>query len=175
MKSIQTEMGILSVDLGDGWLSCDEAQSVKPGDIVKVNTFAGDALTMRFNGFFLASCEMVVLGDIWGARIVSFVEPPGRHRIPQVQGSMTEILPVTVRMGSIRISLRELESLGKGSIISLGKPYSDETDAELLIAGIWSRYDTAGTRGRGALTRRTGPNADLRGLDRQSRSYNGPD
>lgn len=136
MKTISKEKGLLSVDLGNGWLSGDEAKSIKKNDIVRINSFAGDSQILRFNGHFMASCEMVILGDIWGVRIVNYDEPPVRHRMPPVPGALTEVLPVSVRLGSVQMSLEELEPLCPGSIISLGKKYSEEEDAELLIAGI---------------------------------------
>jgi flagellar motor switch protein FliM len=43
---------------------------------------------------------------------------------------------VTVSLGEIRVSLEDLKSAGPGSILSLGKPFSAERDAELLVYGM---------------------------------------
>lgn len=49
---------------------------------------------------------------------------------------MIELLPTAVSLGSIRISLVELNDAGPNSLISLGRLFSREQHAELLVAGM---------------------------------------
>jgi len=135
MINILEETGILSVELGEGWLSKDELLSLKCGDVVKVNKFAGDQMELRYNNHFIASCDLVILDGILGARVSGFTEPPVRHRLPGSQLFLTEVLPLSVRIGSTPFCLSELDRASVGTIISLGIPYSQEIDAEITAAG----------------------------------------
>jgi flagellar motor switch/type III secretory pathway protein FliN len=134
MKSILDEKGTLTVELGESWLTRDEAESLTPGDTVKLNCFAGDQVTVRFNGFFLGTGEVVIIDKNWAVRLEGTVET-ARKQIPMPGRDLTGVLPVSVRMGSLSISLTELKGLKIGTVINLDRVISRE-NGELLVAGI---------------------------------------
>jgi flagellar motor switch/type III secretory pathway protein FliN len=134
MKSIMNEKGVLSVELGGSWLTREEAVSLKVGDVVKLNSYAGDWLTIYFNGSFLGTGEMVVLDNNWGFRINGVTEP-SKRQIPRIPRAISERIEVCVRMGYLSVSLSELEELKVGSVINLDKPFSS-VNGELLVSGI---------------------------------------
>jgi len=132
--------GTLSVSLGEGYLSSFEASSLKPGDVVRTTREAGVPYAVLYNGQPLAQCEAVVLGgaggvSIFGIRICDTDFPSPFAFGPVRKDDVGELLPFTVSLGSIRVSLRELEGVGANSLISLGVPWSTEEDAELVVAG----------------------------------------
>jgi flagellar motor switch/type III secretory pathway protein FliN len=116
MKSIMNEKGVLSVELGETWLSREEAVSIKAGDIVKLNSFAGDWVRINFNENFLGTGEMVILDNNWGVKINGVIEQYHKQ-IPRNPRDLTDRLTACVRMASLPISLNELSDLKVGSVI----------------------------------------------------------
>ncbi|MGA2975375.1 MAG: FliM/FliN family flagellar motor switch protein [Spirochaetia bacterium] len=136
MNDFFTTKGTLTVSIGEGYLSSFEASTLKKGDIVRTTRICGAPSMIHFNGTPLCPCEVVVLGDVFGIRVT---ERPSQERSapgPGARDDLVEILPTMVSLGSIRMSLAELKNAGPGTIISLGKPYLTDIDAELLVAGV---------------------------------------
>lgn len=132
--------GTLTVSLGEGYLSAFEVSALKPGDVIRTAKTAGTSYSVLYNGLPLAQCEGVVLGapgggSILGVRIsdTDFPSPFGWG--PVRRDEVGELLPFLVCLGSIRVSLAELYGVGANSIISLGRLFSMEEDAELLVGG----------------------------------------
>jgi flagellar motor switch/type III secretory pathway protein FliN len=133
--------GLLTASIGDGFLSSFEASTLKPGDIIRTTRLAGTPSIILFNGTPLCPCEVVVIGggngkETFGVRVIN-----RGPRVPPAEGpgardDLIEILPTVVSLGSIRVSLAELKNVAPDTIISLGKPFSTDEDAELLVAGI---------------------------------------
>jgi flagellar motor switch/type III secretory pathway protein FliN len=136
MSDFFDQKGVLTVGIGQGWLSSFEAGSLKAGDVVLTGHLAGRPSTLRFNGCEMGPCEVVVLGDVFGVRVTG-TEPLGEVvAVPGTRDDFTELLPTEVVLGSIRVSPEELRGVGRNTIISLGKPWSESADAELWTAGI---------------------------------------
>jgi flagellar motor switch/type III secretory pathway protein FliN len=136
MNDLFRTKGTLMVSIGEGYLSSFEVSTLKKGDIVRTTKIAGYPSTILYNGTPLCPCEVVITGDLFGMRVT---EPHWQEPVvpaPRIRDDLIEILPTVVSLGTIRISLAELKTAGPGTIISLGKPFSAETDVELYVAGI---------------------------------------
>jgi flagellar motor switch/type III secretory pathway protein FliN len=126
---------VLSVSIGEGWLSSFEAGSLKVGDVVRTGHLAGRPSTLSYNGCEMAPCEIVVIWDMFGVRVTG-TEPVGEIvAVPGTRDDLAELLPTEVVLGSIRVSPAELRGVGRNSIISLGVPLSESEDAELRAGG----------------------------------------
>ena len=128
--------GTLTVDVGEGVLSAYEATRLEAGDIVTCDAIAGDPVILRFNGVFLAQGEIVILGDLFGVRLYSLDRPIPRGAPTSRMEDILELLPTAIRIGCVEATLGELGGAVPGTIISLGIPFSSETDATLMIGGI---------------------------------------
>ncbi len=127
--------GVLSIVIGQGWLSLFEAGSLKAGDVVRTGSLAGRPAALRYNGCELAPGEVVVIGDIFGIR-VSGTEPAGETvTVPGARDDLAELLPIEVVLGTIRVSPAELRGVGRNTIISLGQPISAAEGPELRASG----------------------------------------
>jgi flagellar motor switch/type III secretory pathway protein FliN len=136
MSDFFHQKGILSVVIGDGWLSSFEAGSLKAGDVVRTGHYAGRPSILRYNGREMGPCEVVIIGNVFGVRVTG-TEPVGEVvAVPGTRDDLTELLPTEVVLGSIRVTPAELRGVGRNTIISLGKPFSASADAELWAAGI---------------------------------------
>lgn len=132
--------GTLTVSLGEGYLSAFEVSALKPGDVVRTSRTAGMSYAVLYNGLPLAQCEAVILGapgggSVFGARISDTDFPIAFACGPVRKDEIGELLPFLVSLGSIQVSLAELDGVGANSLIGLGKPWSVETEADLLVAG----------------------------------------
>ncbi len=128
--------GTLSVIIGQGWLSSFEAGSLKVGDVVRTGQLAGRPAMVRYNGCEMGPCEVVIIGDLFGARVTG-TEPLGEVvPVPGTRDDLAELLPTDVVLGSIAVSPAELQGVGRNTIVSLGKPFSESADAELAAAGM---------------------------------------
>ncbi len=136
MSDFFNQKGVLTVSIGEGWLSSFEAAALAPGDVVRTAKYAGHSSTLLFNGGVLCPCEVVIVGDLFGVRVAGMaglapgVPPAG------AKDDVVELLPTVVSLGAIRVSLSELKGVGRNTIVSLGKPFSTDEDAELLVAGM---------------------------------------
>jgi flagellar motor switch/type III secretory pathway protein FliN len=136
MSDFFNRKGLLTVSIGEGWLSSFEVGSLKVGDVVRTGHLAGRPSTLRFNGCEMAPCEVVVIGDLFGIRLTG-TEPLGETiAVPGTRDDLTELLPTEVVLGSIEVSPAELRGVGRNTIISLGVPLSESEDAELRAGGI---------------------------------------
>ena len=137
MDDLFTTKGTLAVSIGEGFLSSFEASTLKKGDIVRTTRLPGMPSMLHFNGVPICPCDIAVLGGVFAVRVT---QRPGRDQASELglgtRDDLVEILPTMVCLGSIRVSLAELKAAGPGTIISLGKPYSTDLDAELMVAGI---------------------------------------
>jgi len=136
MNDFFHDKGTLTVSIGEGYLSAFEAGTLKAGDVVRTTRNAGSPSTLLFNGERLAECEVVIIGDLFGVRIVGLDPRREPDAEPGSRDDLVEMLPVSVGLGSIRVSLAELLGVGAGSFASLGRPFSTEEDANLLVAGL---------------------------------------
>ena len=135
MENFFDAKGRLQVNIGEGLLSSFEAASLKVGDVVKTAKIAGNPSSVFFNGNFLCRGTVVIVGSLFGVRVTSLSR--GADVEPALSNSddVVEILPTAVSLGSIRVSLRELQDVGPGTIIGLARPYNEDEDAELIVAG----------------------------------------
>jgi flagellar motor switch/type III secretory pathway protein FliN len=136
MTDLFRTKGVLTVSVGEGYLSSFEVSTLKKGDIVRTTKIAGSPSSILFNGTPLCPCEVVILGDLFGVRVT---EPRWQEPVvpaPRTRDDLIEILPTVASLGTIRMSLAELKTAGPGTIISLGKPFSSDADVELYVAGI---------------------------------------
>jgi flagellar motor switch/type III secretory pathway protein FliN len=136
MSDFFHQKGVLSVIIGEGWLSSFEAGSLKVGDVVRTGNLAGRPAILRYNGCEMGPCEVVVIGDLLGARLTG-TEPLGETvAVPGTRDDLAELLPTEVVLGSIRVSPAELRGVGRNTIVSLGVPLSESEDAELRAGGV---------------------------------------
>jgi len=140
MADLFETKGTLTVSIGEGYLSSFEVGILAPGDLVRTRRLAGQPVTLLYNGTPIATCEVVVAGAAVGAgfgvRVLRLEWPSTGGPEPGVRDDLVELLPTAIPLGSISVSLAELRGVGRSSIISLGKPFSEEEDAELLVAGM---------------------------------------
>lgn len=141
MDSLMRSKGTLTVSMGEGYLSLYEACGLRRGQVVRSRHLAGSAHAILYNGTPLAQAEVVILGreggdDIWAVRVCDTDFPSTFAFGPSRKDDVGELVPFTLTLGSIRVSLSELAGVGRNSIISLGKPWSAEVDADLVVAGL---------------------------------------
>lgn len=136
MGDLFSERGTLALCVGSGYLSSFEVSSLKPGDVVRTVQSAGYPQSILLNGLEIARGEVVIVANLLGVRIVTTTYPRPVLPEPGRREELIELLPTLVSLGSIEVSLAELKGAGDGAIISLGKPFSEDEDAELSIAGI---------------------------------------
>lgn len=136
MADFFTTKGTLTVSIGEGYLSSFEASTLKVGDVVRTTQLAGTPCALLFNGVPLCQCEIVILDDLFGVRVLDRESPNHRVPGPGSRDDLVEILPTMIVLGSIRMSLAELKEVGDNTLVSLGVPLSKEGDADLFVAGI---------------------------------------
>ena len=136
MENVFAEKGKLVVSIGEGYLSAYEVSVLKPGDVIKTAKLAAEGYSVHFNGEFLFTAEVVIINKTFGIRVTSLLPPKIGSDVPGNSDDAIEMLPFMVRLGEIPISLSELKGVGPGTIINLDISYSEEEDADLLIAGI---------------------------------------
>ena len=136
MKNVFTTKGKLTLSIGEGCLSAYEVSVLKTGDIVQTTKMAGEGYSVFFNCHFLFSGEPVIIDKTLGLRVTTFSPPAVDTASPSNVDDVIEMLTFMVRLGEIEVSLSELQGVGPGTIISLDSPFSEEEDAELLVAGI---------------------------------------
>jgi flagellar motor switch/type III secretory pathway protein FliN len=124
------------VSVGEGYITSHEVSTLRRGDVIRTTRLARNPSLVLFNGTLLCPCEVVVRDQWLGFRIVDG-ECQGRGAAdPGVMDGPMELLPSTVSLGSIRMSLAELQEMHSTALKGLGKSWSMEEDAELLVAGI---------------------------------------
>ena len=136
MIDVFKEKGKLTLSVGEGYLSAYEISVLKPGDIVMTSKLAGEGYSVFFNNQYLLTGEVVVITNSFGFRVTSFVPPKTGGNLTTSIDHAVEMLPFTVRLGEIEVSLSELNGVGPGTIVNLDTAYSESEDAELLLAGI---------------------------------------
>jgi flagellar motor switch/type III secretory pathway protein FliN len=136
MNNILDIKSPLSVILGRGFLSLYEINTLSVGDVIMSDKPAENPCLLLLNNNFLCRCEVVVLDKQFGVRIMDMVNDDLPPVSPGVVEEAMEILPVSIRLDEISVSLKELQGLTYGSLVGLEREYSDEEDTELLAAGI---------------------------------------
>ncbi len=136
MQNLFEQKGRLAVSIGEGYISAYEASMLKAGDIVETANLAGEGYPVYFNGHFLFTAEVVIIGRLVALRIKSLFPSRVEAQLPANPDEVIEMLPFMVRFAEIEISLRELEGVSPGTIINLDKLYSEKEDAQLIVAGI---------------------------------------
>jgi len=135
MSDFFHKKGTLTVVIGQGWLSSFEVGSLKVGDVVRTGQLAGRPAVIRYNGYEMGPCEVVIIGDLFGVRVTG-TEPLGEVvPVPGTRDDLAELLPTDIVLGSIEVSPAELRGVGRNTIVSLGKPFDESADAELWAAG----------------------------------------
>ena len=136
MQDFFYKKGSLTVNIGRGFISSFEASVLKKGDVVRTEQIAGEAMEARFNGEFLCRGQIVIIENKFGFRVSDMEPAVEDYPLPSNTDDIIEILPTTVRLAEIKVSLSELKGISYGSIINLGREYVTDEDAELLAAGI---------------------------------------
>ncbi len=135
MDAILNKRGVLSVITGNGYLSLYEANNLKKGDIIRVSSTCGKPFNVLYNGNFLCKGEICVIRDRLGFRISGFINDDQYERTPGTMDHIVEMVPVSIRVDEVELSLSELKGLVKGSFIGLEKKYNVKEDVELFVAG----------------------------------------
>ena len=135
MKNMFTDVGTLSLSIGEGYLSAYEVSILKPGDTVLTEKLAAEGFSVFFNGHFVFSGEVVILDHTFGIRVTSLLPPQGGIEVPGNSDDAVEMLPFQVRLGEIPVRLSDLVGVRAGTIINLDAPYSEEEDATLFVSG----------------------------------------
>ena len=141
MKAWMDEEAALAVDSGIGWISRYELEGLAPGSVVRSGTEAGTGCPISLNGEFFAQGSVVVIdrpGDdaLLGAFIDSLEEGSSRPSPPRRGDRANELLPFAIRLGEIRVRMRDLDGTGVSSLINLDRPIGLSCDANLLVSGI---------------------------------------
>jgi flagellar motor switch/type III secretory pathway protein FliN len=136
MSDFFHKRGTLTVVIGQGWLSSFEVGSLKVGDVVRTGQIAGRPAMIRYNGCEMGPCEVVIIGDLFGARVTGTEPLCDAVPVPGTRDDLAELLPTEVVLGSIEVSPEELHGVGRNTIVSLGTPFSESADAELRAAGM---------------------------------------
>ncbi len=144
MKQWLNEEALLTVEAGSGALSRYELEELCVGSVVRSVTEAGMGCLLRLNGEFFARGSVVVIDGsngeaAFGAFIDSLEMPdvafPRSHRGARA----TELLPFTIRVAALPVTMRQLEGIGPGSLVNLDCPCQADgldTQALLIVAGI---------------------------------------
>jgi flagellar motor switch/type III secretory pathway protein FliN len=139
MKKWMDEDAVLTVDVGTGWMSRFEFESLSAGTVVRSATEAGTGCAIRLNGDFFAQGSVAVFDGSAGAFFCAFLdsleEPAKRNPEPRRGDLATGLLPFAVRLATVRVPMRALEGTGVSTIVNLDRALSPERDAELVIAG----------------------------------------
>lgn len=136
MPSVLSEKGLLSICVGEGFISSYELGTLAVGDVIRTTQVAGRRLSLRFNGIPMASCELVPIGNLFFAWVTGVEPLSSAVREPGAREEVTELLPFTLSSAAVAVSLQELRGLGPGSLVSLGTPASTSEDVELQVTGI---------------------------------------
>lgn len=136
MSQFFQQRGSLEVSIGEGQISAFEVAQLKEDDVVVSRRFVGEPCRVTFNGGFICRGQVVIVGHLFGVRVYSLAEGSALSRHPVGGDRVMELLPFSIRLGSIQVSLQEIGKAARGTIISLGKEYSEEQDAELIVAGV---------------------------------------
>ena len=136
MQNIFTDVGSLSLSIGEGYLSAYEVSVLKPGDTVVTEKLAAEGFSVSFNGHFVFTGEVVIIDKTFGVRVTSLLPPQGSVEVPGNSDDIVEMLPFQVRLGEIPIRLSDLVGVRAGTIINLDTPYSEKEDAALVVSGI---------------------------------------
>ncbi len=142
MKTWIDEEAVLAVDAGTGWISRYELEGLIPGSVVRSVTEAGTGCPISLNGAFFAQGSAVVIdlpgngGAVLGAFIDSLEESEARLSPPRRGDRASELLPFAIRLGSIRVRLRDLDGTGVSSLVNLDRAVGSTCDADLVVAGI---------------------------------------
>jgi hypothetical protein len=75
-------------------------------------------------------------GQIWGVRVTDTDFPSAYAFGPCRKDDIGELVPFLLSLGSIRVSLAELAGVCRHSVISLGRLWSEESGADLIVAGL---------------------------------------
>ncbi len=136
---MQTEWkGTLSVSIGETELTVHELHSLKPGDVILTDREAGYPQIVLFNNLPIGLCTIAVFGreGTLGVRIADSDFRPEFRINTERQDLLGELLPVSVRFGSLNIDLTDAVKFRTESYINLGVPSDTEDNADLYVAGI---------------------------------------
>ena len=133
--------GRLDLVVTRGWISGWELANLERGSVVTGNSLnAGQDGELTLDGRFLARGSVVVLGDGGGGpdciavRIESFERESFVDPEPDRGVSLAELLPFEIVLEGCRYSLRELEGVGIGTIVSMDAAYPAGTGESDLPA-----------------------------------------
>jgi len=129
----------LPVVLLAGWqrLSVAECRELQPGDVILLEDAQADACTLQLAGAWQALADYRAPGEL--CLRAGFTRQPFAQEHTHVSdfqpSSNLDQLPVTLhcRVGSLELTLAELQALGPGSVLRLPRP--DEALVELVVNG----------------------------------------
>lgn len=138
MKKFLDISGKLSVVLGKGHLSLYEITHLKKGDMFIISKQEGEPWSVYYNDHFLCQGEIVVLQNHFGVRISGFInENENINFTPTgIVEDIIEMLPISLQLNQVEVSLKELKNISIGSIIELDKMHKQKKAIELIAAGI---------------------------------------
>jgi type III secretion protein Q len=131
---------VLAVDSGQAWLSLGELRSLRPGDVVMLDTFDNAGLTLGLNGTLQARAEWHSDASIRVIQTLNPVNPILENLMNSPDTLITEDatlndlpLKMVCQIGNIELPLAQLQQLGVGSLLQFA-PQMDEA-VDLMING----------------------------------------
>ncbi len=136
MKDLFKDKGTVSLNLGYGYLSPYELNNLKEGDVIKTANLAGNPFDVTFNNEFICKAEVVIMEDSFGFRVSGLKKDELKPEQPGEIDNALEVLPFTIKLDQIELSLDEIKSVREGSIVGLEKDYSLPPIVELYVMNI---------------------------------------
>jgi hypothetical protein len=141
MSDFQSMIGVLTLDIGSGWLSRFEAGSLGAGDVVRSEAEAGKAYRVELNGGYFCDASLAESEGRLFARVERLEPETPAAPFPERGDDATEMLGFAIRMSSAGFRLGELAGIGRYSFLDLGGAEGGAAleageDALLVVAGI---------------------------------------
>ncbi len=124
MEKLLTKKQKIKATIGSGYISLFEAVKLKVGDVVRVDTMAGEAVTVSINNFNAFTGEIIIMRDKMGVMVTKiYSEKPKEYS--GVKDSITEIVRTEIVINEIELSIEDLINIHKNSLISFDKLYDN--------------------------------------------------
>ncbi len=135
MNNLFDEIGAFEIVVGRGSITAYEIDDLRVNDVVTVSDReTGDPVSVLFNSQLFAHGEILEIDGIFAVRIVKPVWNFERLPFGGHPDDLTEVLEFQIRLGSVKMRLRNLQGVGENSIISLGIRAQRENSLELTVA-----------------------------------------
>ncbi|WP_415756026.1 type III secretion system cytoplasmic ring protein SctQ [Pseudomonas sp. LT1P18] len=130
----------LAVETGQAWLSLSDLRSLKPGDVVMLDTLPDAAVRVVLSGQLQARAKrdstagLRLLEPLNAVNLTMENVMTQPEAAPGVDATLDDLpLKLLCQVGSVELSLQQLRQLGVGSVLQLSSPMQDGVD--LMING----------------------------------------